>query len=630
MEAVFLKVLNLGLSGTWMILAVMLIRAVFRKAPRWAICLLWGLAALRLCCPVSLESGLSLLPSGEPLPPEILSAAAPRIQSGIPVIDNAVNPALAQSMTPADFASANPSQIWSFILSRVWLLGAAAMALYAFGFFLLLRRRLASATLLRENIRQSEKAETPFVLGFFRPVIYLPYSVSQEDQPYVIAHERAHIRRGDHWWKALGFGILAVYWFHPLVWAAYFLFCRDLENACDEKVIREMDRQDRQGYAAALLRCGAYRRGGKVLAFGELGLRERVKRVMGYRRCPVWVVLLLLLAGIAVSVCFLTNPIAVGDSIWRIERADQSDHFSTWYRLRMGSETKGCLIYAEQWSGGSCLRSDPLVLGAGESELSIITDVREENGERTGVDVQLSSQGGGTHAVYFPFPQEYRPVGWSFTARESKQEKIPREGEMILGALALDVGGGVRVFDCDALLLEPERLEKADYMVVIRACFSGGGQNPRQWLDYRSDPANLDWEGEKTTRISELPHTVFRYTPYQVTAVSGAEETVLVEGYPVQNVFFADLTGDGMPEICATVNCGFGMIDTHVVVVSWTPGEAPEELALWDRGTYEYALRMDHGTLLCDRWSYPDGEDVQTFRLEITGEGSGRALTLLR
>lgn len=474
MEAVFLKVLNLGLSGTWMILAVMLIRAVFRKAPRWAICLLWGLAALRLCCPVSLESGLSLLPSGEPLPPEILSAAAPRIQSGIPVIDNAVNPALAQSMTPADFASANPSQIWSFILSRVWLLGAAAMALYALSFFLLLRRRLASATLLRENIRQSERVETPLVLGFFRPVIYLPYSVSQEDQPYVIAHERAHIRRGDHWWKALGFGILAVYWFHPLVWAAYFLFCRDLENACDEKVIRQMDRQDRQGYAAALLRCGAYRRGGNVLAFGELGIRERVKRVMGYRKCPVWVVLLLLLAGTAAAVCFLTNPISAGDSIRRID------------------------------------------------------------------------------------------------------------------------------------------------------------QNPRQWLDYRSDPANLDWEGEKTTRISELPHTVFRYTPYQVTAVSGAEETVLVEGYPVQNVFFADLTGDGMPEICATVNCGFGMIDTHVVVVSWTPGEAPEELALWDRGTYEYALRMDNGTLLCDRWSYPDGEDVQSFRLGITGEGSGRALTLLK
>ena len=229
----------------------------------------------------------------------------------IPALNSAVNPVLAEALAPAPAASANPTQIWSFVLARLWLAGVILLLLYALVSYLRLRRRVSTATLLRENIRQSEWVDTPFVLGLLRPVIYLPYRLEERDLSYVIAHERAHIRRGDHWWKALGFLLLSVYWFHPLLWAAYALLCRDIEGACDEKVIRALEQEDRRGYAAALFRCGVRRRtvAACPLAFGEVGVKARVKAVMGYRRPGGWLVAAALIACAAAAVCFLTDPV---------------------------------------------------------------------------------------------------------------------------------------------------------------------------------------------------------------------------------------------------------------------------------------------------------------------------------
>ena len=309
MEAVFVKVVNLSISAGWLVLAVMVLRLVFRRAPKWIFCLLWGLVALRLVCPLSLESALSLIPSAQTLPPEIVYTAAPRIDSGIGAIDRAVNPVLAQALTPQGAASANPTQVWSFLLSWVWVLGIAVMALYALVSCLLLRRRVGTATLLRDNIRQSEGADTPFVLGLFRPVIYLPYRIEPADLEYVIAHEQAHIRRRDHWWKPLGFVLLSIHWFNPLLWAAYILLCRDIEGACDETIIGKLEKEGRQGYSTALLHCSARRRiAACPLAFGEVGVKERVRAVMGYRKPALWMVGAALAACAAAAVCFLTVP----------------------------------------------------------------------------------------------------------------------------------------------------------------------------------------------------------------------------------------------------------------------------------------------------------------------------------
>lgn len=310
MEELFLSVVNLSLTAGWLVLAVLVLRLLLRRAPKWSFCLLWALVALRLVCPFSFESALSLVPSAQPLPQDILYTAAPEIQSGIPSLNSAVNPVLQDILAPSPTASANPTQIWSFLLSRIWLAGAAFLLLYALVSTLLLKRRLSTATLLDGNVKQSERVTSPFVLGLFRPVIYLPYRIPERDLDYVLAHERAHIRRLDHWWKLLGFVLLAVYWFHPLMWVAYVLFCRDMEGACDEKVIRDLSKDERRGYSTALLNCSIRRRpvAPCPLAFGEAGVKSRVKAVMGYKKPAFWVVVIALAACIIAALCFLTSP----------------------------------------------------------------------------------------------------------------------------------------------------------------------------------------------------------------------------------------------------------------------------------------------------------------------------------
>lgn len=310
MEALFLKIANLSITASWLVLAVLLIRLGFRKAPRWVCCLLWGLVALRLICPVSIESAFSLIPSAEPLPRDILYTETPKIHSGVGVIDNFVNPALSSAMSSASGIGANPRQTWLFVLAWIWIAGAAVMLLYELVSYMLLRRRVATATLLRENIKQSERVDSPFVLGLFHPVIYLPYRVADEDLTYVIAHEKAHIRRRDYWWKPIGFVLLAIYWFNPLLWVAYVLLCRDIEAACDERVIREMEEEDRRAYSMALLHCTVRHRviAACPLAFGETGVKSRIKGVMNYKKPAFGIVPLAVAVTIAAAICLLTVP----------------------------------------------------------------------------------------------------------------------------------------------------------------------------------------------------------------------------------------------------------------------------------------------------------------------------------
>lgn len=316
MESLLLKLVNLSITASWLVLAVLLIRLVFRKAPKWISCLLWGLVALRLICPISIESALSLLPTAEPLPQDILYAQSPEIHSGVEIIDHVVNPALSASGSQTPGTSMSSIQIWSHVLSRIWAAGAAAMLLYALASCLLLRRRVATATLLRENIKQSERVFSPFVLGLFRPIIYLPYCVADEDLAYVVAHEKAHIRRKDHWWKPVGFVLLAIYWFNPLLWIAYVLLCRDIEAACDEKVIRGMGKADRRAYSATLLHYSVRHRGIAAcpLAFGETDVKGRIKSIMNYKKPALWIVLPAIAATIAAALCLLTVPITDAQS----------------------------------------------------------------------------------------------------------------------------------------------------------------------------------------------------------------------------------------------------------------------------------------------------------------------------
>lgn len=304
MTELFLQVVNMSISACWAILAVLLLRMLFAKAPKWIAVALWGIVAFRLICPFSLESAFSVLPSGQTVVMHPPFADTPQIDSGVPVIDNAINPSIVTD------AGAVAMQIALTIGASVWMVGIAAMLLYTLFSYRVLARKVSTAVSLRENIYQSEHIDTPFVLGVFRPKIYLPFATDAHDMEYVLAHERAHLRRKDHLWKPFGFCLLALHWFNPLAWLAYVLLCRDIESACDEKVIAAYDSDRRADYSEALMHCGVRRKGVAAcpLAFGETGLKTRIKKVLGYKKCALWLIILALVAGVIAAVCLLTNP----------------------------------------------------------------------------------------------------------------------------------------------------------------------------------------------------------------------------------------------------------------------------------------------------------------------------------
>ena len=319
MSEVFLKVLNMSISASWIVLVVLLLRLLLKKAPRWITVLLWGIVAVRLICPVTIESVLSLIPSAETVSPDIMMDWTPQIDTGIPVLNNAVNPVISGSFAPSPMASANPLQIWIPVFSVFWLAGMALMLLYTLISCWRVKRKVRTAVLLRENIYQSDAVGSPFVFGVIKPKIYLPMQMNEQDMELVIAHEQAHIRRKDHLWKPLGFLILTLHWFNPLLWLGYVLLCRDIELACDEKVIKELDTEQKADYSQALLTCSVNRHtiAACPLAFGEVGVKERIKAVFHYKKPAFWLVAVAIVVCIVAAVCFLTNP--ASDTLINIE-----------------------------------------------------------------------------------------------------------------------------------------------------------------------------------------------------------------------------------------------------------------------------------------------------------------------
>ena len=311
MSGIFLKLLNLSISASWLVLVVLALRLVLKRAPKWVNVLLWGMVALRLMLPFSIESALSLIPSAETVSPEVVQFdPAPTITSGVTIIDNAVNPSLSESFAAAPLASVNPLYVWTYLAGWVWLLGLAAMLAYALVSYLRLRRRVRVSIPLWENIYVCDEVPSPFILGIVRPRIYLPSALDEAQRGSVLSHERAHLARRDHWWKPLGFALLAVYWFNPLLWLAYTLLCRDIELACDERVLRGMDAGQVKAYSSALLACSVPRRmlAACPLAFGEVGVGARVKNALRYKKPAFWVVAASVAVCVVVAVCFLTNP----------------------------------------------------------------------------------------------------------------------------------------------------------------------------------------------------------------------------------------------------------------------------------------------------------------------------------
>ena len=319
MDDVFLKLVNLSISASWLILAVLVLRVVLKKAPKWVMPLLWGVVALRLVCLFSIESALSLIPSAETIPSEIVTETREPVLYEQATLDIVTNPTLPSAAEVPVGVSRQQAQVDFNIYSVLWLAGMAALLVHALVSAGKLKRKLATAILLRDNIYESEFVDSPFVFGVVKPNIYLPMHMDEGTAAYVIAHEHAHLARRDHWWKVLGYLVLALHWFNPLVWVAYILFCRDIELACDEKVVKGLDGAARADYSQALLSCAAPKRAVAAcpLAFGEGNIKMRVKSALHYKKPAFWVAAAAVLAVVIVAVCFLTNPRSErGSLVW--------------------------------------------------------------------------------------------------------------------------------------------------------------------------------------------------------------------------------------------------------------------------------------------------------------------------
>ena len=390
MTALFLHLVNLSITAGWVVLAILLVRLLFRRMPKALSCALWGLAALRLVLPFSLQSVLSLIPSRETIPQTVLSDPVPQIESGVPFVNSTVNDFfVARAASPAlpAVAAAAPGLTLTQVLSVVWLVGMCSMLFYALISTALLRRRVRASIRLHENVFLCDDVKSPFVFGVLRPRIYLPSSLPSAQIPLVLAHEQAHLRRCDHLWKPLGFLLLSVYWFHPLLWVAYLLFCRDLELACDERVAKGMPNLDRAAYSQALLDCGSGRHLYLTmpLAFGEVGIKQRVKAVLSYKKPTLWVLIGAILVSSVLAVCFLTDP-----------------------KEKPGPSADGRVTVLESTGNDSRVRLDVKELSFGPNGLSLTADW-VNNGDDPivfGEEFLVSRQDDADHAVTCDAKQE--------------------------------------------------------------------------------------------------------------------------------------------------------------------------------------------------------------------------------
>ena len=560
MSDLFLKIVNMSISASWLVAAVLILRLVLKKAPKWVNVLLWGIVAVRLICPFSFESALSLIPSAETFPEKIISGPSFDVQTGITPIDNRINDYLGDRYFEGVTVPTNNGNNVMTILTIVWIIGILLLATYTVISYWRLHREIDTAVRYKDNIFQSENVSSPFVLGIINPRIYLPFSMNEQDMEHVVAHEQAHIRRKDHWWKPLGFLLLTIHWFNPLMWLAYVLLCRDIELACDEKVIKGLSNEQRADYTQALVACSVNRRiiAACPLAFGEVGVKERVKSVMNYKKPAFWVIIIAVIVCVGVAVCFLTNP--------------KQDC----YTLR-------------------------IVVPAGSQEEFVYTD-EEVSTVRNSIKIWSGDGLGDTEVLLFPV-NKTAETGYTATYLT---HGMPVEFDAEKDTW-FKIGVNMQNSTNEDIIVYVE-VENVEVRIVDEI------NSVIEWFDYFETPDEMKWDGSLEISLTEFPDVTFRWTYGEMLAVKGSKSTSLYTGMPIWNAYFCDLTGDGLPELCSTVSWGSGMIDNRVIIYDYANGVSYE---LSDRGYFDFTLRQDHqdGLLYVDKSKYNSNELVETGRL---------------
>lgn len=584
MSELFLKIVNMSISASWAVVAVLALRFCLKKAPKWVNVLLWGIVAMRMVFPFSIESVLSLIPSAETISPTIMMEQSPSVQTGVPALNHVINPVISGSFTPAPGASANPLQIWIPVLAGIWLFGIAALFLYSAVSYWRLRRKVCEAVILRGNIYQSEKVGSPFVLGIIRPKIYLPYHMDSREMDHVIAHEQTHIRRRDHWWKPLGFLLLTIHWFNPLMWLSYVLLCRDIELACDEKVIGKMGNAQRADYTQALVACSVDRRliAACPLAFGEIGVKERVKSVMNYKKPAFWIVLASVIVCAVIAVCFLTNPIGFQFDV-SANTIVSANHFD----MRNADDPVSIEMTPAQISElnsrlagvKNCKRSDKYAgltpgyqISAQMQDGSYIRISGYSLSDNTMVDIE---QNGKRYAVSDREFQEYLSricAGGDVSAAFDLQPLRAQYPEYF----DLDASAGLDVYvwqmapDSYYFGLLPHAASPRDSTAQELLALRGASSEQMRYIlaAYALDPDDIHvipWQNPISSYIPEcwivtengesLEEKQAQYIQTVSAMLFGEGNTLLHDDYPIYDSIVFDVDGDGIDEVCVL---GFG------------------------------------------------------------------------
>lgn len=578
----FPKILNMSLTASVAIVFVMLLRLLLKKAPKVISYALWGVVLFRLLCPVSFESGMSLFGLFETptvdatdrtsmveyIPSNIVHTEYPEVVLPVPGIGDTITEALPKG---EEQLRADPLEGSIFIATYVWWGGILVMAIYGFVTWLQLRRRLVTASPLRENIYLADDIDSPFVMGLIRPKIYLPSELEQREQPYIILHEQYHIRRLDHIVKALAFVALCIHWFNPLVWVAFVLSGKDMEMSCDEAVVRKLGTEIRADYTASLLSLATGKRiiAGMPLAFGEGNTKGRIKNLANWKRPAFWVVLVAIIACIVLAVGLLTNPKMVSTP-YPITSTLQRDDVQ-WAQITLwGDETEHIELDVEQT----------------QELIYILNNINE---------------------------------------RDFVHSKVPEHdlslmvycGEMEI-LLHWDGDFTEFIFDSDTAKDIDEDYRYINNQELNAFLSKFCPHTIVKWFDYTDNPSAM--EDELTIELPEYPGVTFTYNRAQITASKPFDNSeltghvIMISGMPIWNAYFTDLTGDGYPDICATYSYGSGIIDTRIVIHDYANGASYE---LSDRGYHDFYLRLneDDGGLYVEKRVYPNGELVSSGRL---------------
>ncbi len=642
MTALFLKLVNMSITASWLVLAVVLLRLLLKRAPKALHCVLWALVAIRLICPFTLESNVSLVPRQEPISVQTFHAEpvepSPRVEYEVVIHEDPVGgfPVSEPVMHVTHTGGPFPFLHW---LTGIWLVGMALLLIWAAESYLRIRRQVAPSVFVGNGVWICDHIDTPFILGLIRPRIYLPSGLMGRDADHVLAHERSHLKRKDHWWKPLGFLLLSIYWFNPVMWLAYILLCRDIEMACDEKVIKELGTEEKKSYSTALLNCSLPRHqiAACPLAFGEVGVKHRVKNVLHYKKPAFWIVLIAAILSIIAAVCLLTDP-AEGMYLYEIDDSrNYSDLFTNTddiYLVREGEE---------------------FPVDHPETLLQVLDDVtvrelpvnrsREETRDKTN---RIHIRGN----TWLNFSYNYKHV-WidnglkpTYTYRVLKPEILRDVFEILTGERLQATAENVtptgmtlvyapkKVYDSDKLLFvnnywlerfdgtawnkvsmlpevgvgkiavssttKEQHRHQLDWFAVYGSLYRGTyriceefvfqdvgitcnvyaeftigeDQNMIPWFDVDLNSGLTYPRGKDIITVPGVEGMILWFR--QESGATDYQEQILVQmedGYEpvisaenIRNVYLTDLTGDGIPEICATVYDYEPEYNRHIVV----------------------------------------------------------------